>query len=87
MKSKTKRKGFSPFSLDAVNFLSADVRGAVGPFLNVHITIPAPAALGGAFPGRHERIKFPAFVDRHATEAAEARDQFLKIGRRAAGLK
>jgi len=30
LKSKTKRKGFSPFSLDAVNFLSADVRGAVG---------------------------------------------------------
>jgi hypothetical protein len=52
-----------------------------------HITIPAPAALGGAFPDRHDRIKFRAFVDRRATEAAEARDQFLKIGRRAAGLK
>ena len=37
VKSKTKRKGFSPFSLDAVNFLSADVRGAVGPFLNVFL--------------------------------------------------
>jgi MFS family permease len=32
-----KRKGFSPFSLDAVNFLAADVRGAVGPFLNVFL--------------------------------------------------
>ena len=31
------RKGFSPLSLDAVNFLSADVRGAVGPFLNVFL--------------------------------------------------
>jgi hypothetical protein len=29
VKSKTKHKGFNPFSLDAVNFLSADVRGAV----------------------------------------------------------
>jgi len=37
VKSKTKRKDFSPISLDAVNFLSADVRGAVGPFLNVFL--------------------------------------------------
>jgi hypothetical protein len=37
VKSKTKRKGFHPFSLDAVNFLSADVRGAVGPYLNVFL--------------------------------------------------
>jgi MFS family permease len=37
VKSKTKRKGFNPFSLDAVNFLSADVRGAVGPYLNVFL--------------------------------------------------
>jgi MFS family permease len=37
MKSKTKHKGFNPFSLDAVNFLSADVRGAVGPYLNVFL--------------------------------------------------
>jgi MFS family permease len=37
MKSKTKRKGFSPLSLDAVNFLVADVRGAVGPYLNVFL--------------------------------------------------
>src|SRR5271169_6243319 len=29
--------GFIPFSLDAVNFLSADVRGAVGPYLNVFL--------------------------------------------------
>ncbi len=28
---------FSPFSLDAVNFLSADVRGAIGPYLNVFL--------------------------------------------------
>ena len=33
VKSKAKRKGFSPLSLDAVNFLAADVRGAVGPYL------------------------------------------------------
>jgi MFS family permease len=32
-----KSKLFNPFSLDAVNFLSADVRGAVGPFLNVFL--------------------------------------------------
>ena len=37
VKSKTKQKGFNPFSLDAVNFLSADVRGAVGPYLNVFL--------------------------------------------------
>jgi len=28
---------FSPFSLDAINFLLADVRGAVGPYLNVFL--------------------------------------------------
>jgi MFS family permease len=28
---------FSPFSLDAVNFLLADVRGALGPYLNVFL--------------------------------------------------
>jgi MFS family permease len=33
--TSTKNKRFNPLSLDAVNFLSADVRGAVGPFLNV----------------------------------------------------
>jgi len=38
VKAHEKRTGrFSPFSLDAVNFLSADVRGAVGPFLNVFL--------------------------------------------------
>jgi MFS family permease len=37
VKSKAKHKGFNPFSLDAVNFLSADVRGAVGPYLNVFL--------------------------------------------------
>jgi MFS family permease len=30
-------KGFSPSSLDAVNFLLADVRGALGPYLNVFL--------------------------------------------------
>lgn len=30
-------KGFNPFSLDAVNFLLADVRGALGPYLNVFL--------------------------------------------------
>jgi hypothetical protein len=33
----TKRRSFSPFSLDAINFLLADVRGALGPFLNVFL--------------------------------------------------
>ena len=37
VKSKAKRRGFSPFSLDAVNFRAADVRGAVGPYLNVFL--------------------------------------------------
>jgi len=30
-------KGFHPFSLDAINFLLADVRGAFGPYLNVFL--------------------------------------------------
>ena len=37
VKSKIKRRGFNPLSLDAVNFLAADVRGAVGPYLNVFL--------------------------------------------------
>ena len=31
------KSGFRPVSLDAVNFLSADVRGAIGPYLNVFL--------------------------------------------------
>jgi MFS family permease len=30
-------KGFRPISLDAINFLLADVRGALGPYLNVFL--------------------------------------------------
>src|SRR6266850_1972658 len=30
-------KGFRPISLDAINFLLADVRGAIGPYLNVFL--------------------------------------------------
>jgi hypothetical protein len=33
----TKGKRFIPLSLDAVNFLLADVRGALGPYLNVFL--------------------------------------------------
>ncbi|WP_034853742.1 MFS transporter [Inquilinus limosus] len=32
-----RRAGFSPRSLDAINFLLADARGAVGPYLNVYL--------------------------------------------------
>ena len=32
-----RRAGFRPWSLDAVNFLLADVRGALGPYLNVFL--------------------------------------------------
>ena len=35
--SKRKTKRFNPFSLDAVNSLLADVRGALGPYLNVFL--------------------------------------------------
>ena len=35
--TSTKRKAFNPFSLDAVNFLLSDVRGALGPYLNVFL--------------------------------------------------
>ena len=31
------KHGFHPFSLDAINFLLADVRGALGPYLNVFL--------------------------------------------------
>jgi MFS family permease len=34
---KPRTARFSPFSLDAVNFLAADVRGAIGPYLNVFL--------------------------------------------------
>ncbi len=37
MTSQTNNKRFIPFSLDAINFLLADVRGALGPFLNVFL--------------------------------------------------
>ena len=31
------KHGFRPVSLDAINFLLADVRGALGPYLNVFL--------------------------------------------------
>jgi hypothetical protein len=33
----TPRTRFRPISLDAVNFLLADVRGALGPYLSVFL--------------------------------------------------
>ena len=35
--TSTKSNRFNPFSLDAINFLLADVRGALGPYLNVFL--------------------------------------------------
>lgn len=35
--SKLNSKRFIPYSLDAINFLLADVRGALGPYLNVFL--------------------------------------------------
>jgi MFS family permease len=35
--STTNGRGFRPFSLDALNFLLADVRGALGPYLSVFL--------------------------------------------------
>lgn len=35
--TSTKSERFQPFSLDAINFLLADVRGALGPYLNVFL--------------------------------------------------
>src|ERR1700734_1439693 len=35
--AQAQRAGFRPWSLDAVNFLLADVRGALGPYLNVFL--------------------------------------------------
>ena len=34
---QARRAGFRPWSLDAVNFLLADARGALGPYLNVFL--------------------------------------------------
>src|ERR1700720_882660 len=36
-RTSTKSKGFNPLSLDAVNFLLSDGRGALGPYLNVFL--------------------------------------------------
>jgi hypothetical protein len=33
----SKSRRFSPLSLDALNFLLSDVRGALGPYLNVFL--------------------------------------------------
>jgi hypothetical protein len=50
------QRRFNPVSLDALNFLLADVRGALGPYLNVALasamreTRPAGPALGVAAP-------------------------------------
>jgi hypothetical protein len=35
--TSTKSRRFDPLSLDAVNFLLSDVRGALGPYLNVFL--------------------------------------------------
>lgn len=35
--TQARTAGFRPRSLDAVNFLLADVRGALGPYLNVFL--------------------------------------------------
>ncbi len=35
--AQAERAGFRPWSLDAVNYLLADVRGALGPYLNVFL--------------------------------------------------
>ena len=35
--ARASASGFHPFSLDALNFLASDVRGAVGPYLNVFL--------------------------------------------------
>jgi hypothetical protein len=35
--TSTKIRRFNPLSLDAVNFLLSDVRGALGPYLNVFL--------------------------------------------------
>ena len=37
MTSNNNSKRLNPFSLDAINFLLADVRGALGPYLNVFL--------------------------------------------------
>jgi hypothetical protein len=35
LSASEKSRGFEPASLDAINFLLAGVRGALGPYLNV----------------------------------------------------
>ena len=35
--NRASKAGFRPASLDAINFLLSDVRGALGPYLNVFL--------------------------------------------------
>jgi hypothetical protein len=51
--TSTKSERFRPFSLDASNFLLADVRGALGPYLNV--TGDGIAAVSSPFPGTYRK--------------------------------
>jgi hypothetical protein len=37
--SRSHASEFRPASLDAINFLLADVRGALGPFLNIFVDL------------------------------------------------
>ena len=37
VRNSPSKRGFHPLSLDAINFLLADVRGALGPYLNVFL--------------------------------------------------
>ena len=43
---QAREAGFRPWSLDAVNFLLADVRGALGPYLNVFLVSQQPKLAG-----------------------------------------
>lgn len=54
--SVTHRDTFRPASLDALNFLLADVRGALGPYLNVFVAMPETARAGDEPPAAEPEL-------------------------------
>ena len=68
---KTAAAGSSPISLDAINFLSADVRGAIGPYLNVFLVTRAALEPVRSRIGDHHR--WPARV--RGADADRRRDR------------
>jgi hypothetical protein len=59
VKRRANTARFRPRSLDAVNFLLADVRGALGPYLNVFLVTQVSGFISGALDEEQARHDFP----------------------------